>query len=181
VSFTFAPRSRFDRDTGGRGETAKHIVLLARNIQGYRNLVRLSSLGYLEGFYYKPRIDKELLAQSNEGLIGLSACLHGEVSEHLLRGDEDAAMKAASAYRDILGDGHFYLEIMENGIPEQKEVNKGLMEIGRKPRHPPRRDKRLPLPQQGRRGGPRDTPLHPDREDGRRRRPHEVRHRRILL
>ena len=127
-----APRSRFDRDTGGRGETAKHIVLLARNIQGYRNLVRLSSLGYLEGFYYKPRIDKELLAQSSEGLIGLSACLHGEVSEHLLRGDEDAAMKAASAYRDILGDGHFYLEIMENGIPEQKEVNKGLMEIGRK-------------------------------------------------
>jgi len=62
-----APRSRFDRDTGGRGETAKHIVLLARNIQGYRNLVRLSSLGYLEGFYYKPRIDKELLAQSSEG------------------------------------------------------------------------------------------------------------------
>jgi len=92
----------------------------------------LSSLGYLKGFYYKPRIDKELLAQSSEGLIGLSACLHGEVSEHLLRGDEDAAMKAASEYRDILGDGHFYLEIMENGIPEQKEVNKGLIEIGRK-------------------------------------------------
>lgn len=127
-----APRSRFDRDTGGRGETAKHIVLLARNIQGYRNLVRLSSLGYLEGFYYKPRIDKELLAQASEGLIGLSACLHGEVSEHLLRGDGDAAMKAAAEYRDILGEGHFYLEIMENGIPEQKEVNKGLIEIGRK-------------------------------------------------
>jgi DNA polymerase-3 subunit alpha len=127
-----APGSRFSRDSNSKTENARHIVVLARNIQGYRNLIRLTSMGYLEGFYYRPRVDKELLKQFGDGLIGLSACLHGEISEHLLRGDKESAAKAALEYRDIFGDGNFYLEIMENGIPEQRDVNRGLIELGRK-------------------------------------------------
>lgn len=127
-----APGSRFSRESNSKTENARHIVVLARNIHGYRNLIRLTSMGYLEGFYYRPRVDKELLKQFGDGLIGLSACLHGEISEHLLRGDKESAAKAALEYRDIFGDGNFYLEIMENGIPEQRDVNRGLIELGEK-------------------------------------------------
>lgn len=127
-----APGSRFSRESSSKTENARHIVVLARNIHGYRNLIKLTSMGYLEGFYYRPRVDKELLKQLGDGLIGLSACLHGEISEHLLRGDKESAEKAALEYRDIFGDGNFYLEIMENGIPEQRDVNTGLIELGRK-------------------------------------------------
>jgi DNA polymerase-3 subunit alpha len=126
-----APGSRRDREANGIGETSRHLVVLARNIQGYRNLLKLSTLGFLEGFYYRPRVDKELLAQSSEGLVGLSACLHGEIAEYLLRKNRDAAINAAGEFKDIFGRGNFYLEIMENGIPEQKDVNRELMEIGR--------------------------------------------------
>jgi len=79
-----APGSRFSRESSSKTENARHIVVLARNIHGYRNLIKLTSMGYLEGFYYRPRVDKELLKQLGDGLIGLSACLHGEISEHLL-------------------------------------------------------------------------------------------------
>ena len=127
-----APGSRFSRESNSKTENARHIVVLARNIHGYRNLIKLTSMGYLEGFYYRPRVDKELLKQFGDGLIGLSACLHGEISEHLLRGDKESAAKAALEYRDIFGDGNFYLEIMENGIPEQRDVNRGLIELGEK-------------------------------------------------
>jgi DNA polymerase-3 subunit alpha len=127
-----APGSRFSRESNSKIENARHIVVLARNIHGYRNLIKLTSMGYLEGFYYRPRVDKELLKQFGDGLIGLSACLHGEISEHLLRGDKESAAKAALEYRDIFGDGNFYLEIMENGIPEQRDVNRGLIELGEK-------------------------------------------------
>lgn len=127
-----APGSRFSRESNSKAENARHIVVLARNIHGYRNLIRLSSLGYLEGFYYRPRVDKELLSNFSDGLIGLSACLHGEIAEYLLKGEDRSAEKAALEYRDIFGHGNFYLEIMENGIPEQKQINEKLLAMGRK-------------------------------------------------
>ncbi|MDD5533319.1 MAG: DNA polymerase III subunit alpha [Syntrophales bacterium] len=126
-----APRSRFDRESVGIGDSSRHLVLLARNYQGYKNLVKLASLGFLEGFYYRPRIDREILARHSEGLIGLSACLHGEIAQYIVRGERDAARAAALQYRDIFGDGNFYLEIMENGLPEQKTANEGLIALGK--------------------------------------------------
>ena len=127
-----APKSRFDKTSYGSGETANHLVVLARNMQGYKNLIKLATAGFLDGFYYRPRIDKEILTQHSEGLIGMSACLHGEVSSHLLRGNSEAALRAAKQYREIFGEGNFYFEIMENGLPEQKTANLGLIELGRK-------------------------------------------------
>ena len=127
-----APKSRFDKTGHGAGEAANHIVVLARNMQGYKNLMRLSTAGFLDGFYYRPRIDKEILARHSEGLIGMSACLHGEIAANLLRGDVEAALGAAKQYREIFGDGNFFIEIMENGLTEQKTVNRGLVELARK-------------------------------------------------
>ncbi len=122
-----ASGSRFDRSGGTR-----HLVVLAKNTRGYKNLMKLTSAGYLEGFYYKPRVDKELLALHSEGLICTSACLNGEIPHLLLNGNIDAAEKAAVEYREMFGEGNFYLEIMENGLDEQKQVNKQLIEMGTK-------------------------------------------------
>ncbi|MBM4314022.1 MAG: DNA polymerase III subunit alpha [Deltaproteobacteria bacterium] len=126
-----APRSRFDKAGHGPGETANHVVVLARNMQGYKNLMKLTTAGFLDGFYYRPRIDKEILAQYSEGLIGMSACLHGEIGANLLRGNAEEALRAAKQYREIFGDGNFFVEIMENGLPEQKAVNRGLIELSK--------------------------------------------------
>jgi len=126
-----APKSRFDKNAYGAGETAHHLIILAKDIQGYKNLMRLTTSGYLEGFYYRPRIDKEILNKYHEGLIGLSACLHGEISDLILKGKVTDAKRVADEYRNILGDGNFYLEIMENGLPEQKKANEGLIKIGK--------------------------------------------------
>ncbi len=126
-----APGSRFDRRPNEAGETNYHLVLLARDLAGYRNLCRLVTAGYTEGFYYKPRIDKALLREHAEGLIGLSACLKGEVSRALLRGDLAVARSVAEEYQNILGEGNFYLEVMENGMEEQALVNRGLAELAR--------------------------------------------------
>ncbi len=126
-----APRSRFDKTSEGPGETARHLIVLAKNLQGYRNLIKLTSMGFLEGFYYRPRVDKEILAKHSEGLIATSACLHGEIADWILKGDLEKAKAAASQYRDIFGEGNYYLEMMENGIPEQSLVNEKLMEISR--------------------------------------------------
>jgi DNA polymerase-3 subunit alpha len=109
-----APGSRFDKSTYASGEGSNHLLVLVKDLDGYKNLMRLVSAGFLEGFYYRPRIDKELLTQHHEGLIGLSACLHGEISEHLLKGDREEAKKVAGEYIEIFGNGNFYLEIMEN-------------------------------------------------------------------
>jgi len=122
-----ASGSRFDRS----GET-RHLVVLAKNTRGYKNLMKLTSAGYLEGFYYKPRVDKELLALHSEGLICMSACLNGEIPHLLLGGNNDAAEKAALEYREMFGEDNFYLEVMENGLDEQKQVNKQLIEMGAK-------------------------------------------------
>ncbi|MHB8766282.1 MAG: DNA polymerase III subunit alpha, partial [Deferrisomatales bacterium] len=126
-----APGSRFDRRPSAEGETNYHLVLLARNLEGYRNLCRLVTAGYTEGFYYKPRIDKALLRQLSSGLIGLSACVKGEVARAVLKGDLDRARAAAEEYQAIFGEGNYYLEVMENGLEEQARVNRGLQEISR--------------------------------------------------
>ncbi len=128
-----APKSRFDKETGtGVKESNYHLILLAKNKTGYQNLLSLVTSGYFEGFYYKPRIDKEVLAAHSEGLIALSACLHGEIPELILAGSMTAALDTADEYRQIFGSDRFYLELQENGIPEQKTVNEGLCEIARK-------------------------------------------------
>ncbi len=124
-----AVKSRKDRIAAdGAGN---HFVLLAENETGYANLVRLISLAHLEGFYYKPRIDKELLAQYHEGLIGLSACLKGEVAECLLAGGVKAAAAVAGQFADIMGKDHFYLELEDHGMPEQRQVNNLMLELAK--------------------------------------------------
>ena len=117
--------------SGTPGETNNHLVLLAENLTGYHNLIKLVSAGYTEGFYYKPRIDKELLAEHASGLIGLSSCLKGEVATGLLTEKPRKATEAAAAYRDILGEGNFFLEMQYQGIDEQRTVNTGLQPIAR--------------------------------------------------
>jgi DNA polymerase-3 subunit alpha len=126
-----APQSRFDKNAHISGESAHHLLVLVKDMHGYKNLMKLVTSGYVEGFYYRPRIDKELLAIHNEGLIGMSACLHGELSNLLLKGKKETARRVAEEYREIFGNGNFYLEIMENGLPEQKIANKGLIDISR--------------------------------------------------
>ncbi|MBI3398907.1 MAG: DNA polymerase III subunit alpha [Deltaproteobacteria bacterium] len=133
-----APGSRFDRTANtidresGESEASFHLILLVKNIKGYRNLCKLLSCAYLEGFYYKPRVDKELLKANNEGLIALSSCLHGEIPYLLNKGNKEKALKAAEEYKAIFDSNRFYLELQDNKLPEQKKVNEGLLEIGRK-------------------------------------------------
>ena len=125
-----APGDRRDR-SGTPGETANHLVLLAENEKGFRNLIKLVSSGYTEGFYYKPRIDKQILAQHAEGLIGLSSCLKGEVASEIRSDQARRAIAAAASYRDILGAGNFFLEMQFQGIDDQRIVNNGLLPIAR--------------------------------------------------
>src|SRR5262245_8099630 len=122
-----------DRRTksGTPGETANHLVLLAETREGYHNLIKLVSAGYTEGFYYKPRIDKDLLAQHATGLIGLSSCLKGEVATGIRSEQQHRAVQAAAAYRDILGQDNFFLEMQYQGTEEHKVVNVGLQPIAR--------------------------------------------------
>ena len=115
--------------SGGPGETANHLVLLASTRAGYHNLIKLVSAGYTEGFYYKPRIDKDLLSRHADGLIGLSSCLKGEVATHLCREQSSAAREAAAAFGDILGRDSFFLEMQYQGIDDQRVVNRGLPPI----------------------------------------------------
>jgi len=126
-----APGSRLDKTSVGIDEAAFHLILLARNETGYQNLMKLVSIGYLEGFYYRPRIDKEILAQYSKGLIGLTACLKGEVPSLLQQRRFNDALKAADTYLNILGKDNLFLEIQENLIPEQKIVNEGLIKISK--------------------------------------------------
>src|SRR5260221_9412921 len=131
-----APGSRLTK-SGNPGETANHLILLAETNEGYHNLIKLVSAGYTDGFYYKPRIDKELLARHSKGLIGMSSCLKGEVAEGLSHQQERKAVEAAGAYRDILGPGNFFLEMQWHGIEDQRIVNSGLPALAR--------DLKLPL------------------------------------
>lgn len=125
-----APRSRLQKEAGIDGENY-HLVLLAENREGYKNLVRLVSHASIDGFYYKPRVDKELLAKHSKGLIALSACLGGELAKNLLRGNRDAARKAAGEYLEIFGPENFFIEIQDHGLPEQHRVNPYLIALAR--------------------------------------------------
>src|SRR5579862_2634274 len=125
-----APGSRLTK-SGNPGETANHLVLLAETNEGYHNLIRLVSAGYTEGFYYKPRIDRDLLSKHSAGLIGLSSCLKGEVAEGLSHGQEKRAIDAAATYRDLLGPGNFFLEMQWHGIDDQRIVNSALPALAR--------------------------------------------------
>ncbi|MGH9379650.1 MAG: DNA polymerase III subunit alpha [Thermoanaerobaculia bacterium] len=125
-----AQGSRLDRDSQRRSNN--HLVLLAENETGFRNLIKLSSSSFLEGFYYKPRIDHELLRQHSEGLIGLSACLKGEINERILGRQRDEAEATARTYREILGDGNFYLELQDHGLAEQRQANEVLRDMARR-------------------------------------------------
>ena len=126
-----APGSRFDREVGSGDDRYYHLVLLAENNQGYSNLMKIVSKAFVEGFYYKPRVDLELLEKYHEGIIALSACLAGEVARYLARGMYEDAKIAALRYRDIFGKGNFFLELQDHGIPEQQTVNQQLLRMHR--------------------------------------------------
>jgi len=126
-----APGSRLDKNSVSIDEASYHLILLARDEIGYHNLMKLVSSGYLEGFYYRPRIDKDILATCQKGLIALSACLKGEIPVLLGQRRFNDALKSADTYSNILGKGNFYLEIQENLIPEQRLVNEGLIKISK--------------------------------------------------
>jgi len=124
------PTSRFEKKSDQK--SICHITLLSASNEGYANLMKLVSAAYLEGFYYKPRMDKEILAKYAKGLIGTSGCLKGEVPGHLLRGNFEAALKVADEYRQIFPKGQYYIELMDHGIMEQKKVNEELITIAKK-------------------------------------------------
>jgi DNA polymerase-3 subunit alpha len=129
-----AQGSRLDR-TPGKG-SSNHLVLLAANEAGYRNLIKLTSQAYLEGFYYKPRVDKELLRKHSEGVIALSACLKGEINERIVHRQEKEAEATAREYDEIFGRGNFFLELQDHGIPEQRLANDVLRRIARRTGQP---------------------------------------------
>ena len=126
-----APGSRFDKEMGKEENRYYHLVLLAENQEGYQNLIKIVSLGFVDGFYYKPRVDKEILEKYHEGIIALSACLAGEVARTVTRGFYEEAKAAALSYEKIFGKGNFFLELQDHGIPEQKHVNQQLLRMSR--------------------------------------------------
>lgn len=124
-----APNSRFDREITGGEDRYYHLVLLAENNTGYANLMKIVSKGFVEGYYYKPRVDKQVLREYSEGIIALSACLAGEVQRYLMKGLYEESKKAALEYQDIFGEGNFFLELQDHGIPEQQMVNQQLLQM----------------------------------------------------
>ena len=126
-----APGSRFNKEAGQSEDKYHHLVLLAENNKGYANLMKIVSKGFIDGFYYKPRVDYEVLEQYHEGIIALSACLAGEVQKYLARGFYEEGKKAALKYQDIFGKGNYYLELQDHGIPEQKMVNSSLLRMSK--------------------------------------------------
>ena len=123
-----APRSRFDKVHDIDNKTS-HLILLAENQRGYKNLIKLVSAGYIDGFYYKPRIDFEMLKEHSEGIIALSACIAGEVPKALLRGDYDEAKKIALKYAEVLGKDNYFLEIQDHGLSEQKRIIPDMLRL----------------------------------------------------
>ena len=124
-----APESRFDREPGNNDDRYYHLILLAENNTGYQNLMKIVSIGFTDGFYYKPRVDREILEKYHEGIICLSACLAGEVAKLLERGFYNEAKEAALWHRDTFGEGNYFLELQDHGIPAQQTVNQGLLRI----------------------------------------------------
>jgi DNA polymerase-3 subunit alpha len=126
-----ASKSRFDKSSSRVSDPAYHLILLCKNITGYRNLCKLVTAAHFEGFYYRPRIDKELLREHNEGLIALSACLGGEVAGNIIRDNMDAAREAALVYKEIFDNNRYFLELQQNGLPEQEKANAGIMMLSK--------------------------------------------------
>ncbi len=126
-----APNSRFDREIAGGEDRYYHLVLLAENNTGYANLMKIVSRGFVEGYYYKPRVDKALLREYHEGIIALSACLAGEVQRYLTKGLYDEAVKSALEYQEIFGKDNYFLELQDHGIPDQALVNQQLLKMSR--------------------------------------------------
>ena len=131
-----APGSRFDREQGAGDDRYYHLILLAENNKGYANLMKIVSRSFTEGYYYKPRVDEELLREFHEGIIASSACLAGEVARNIVRDDLAAADKAALKYLDIFGEGNFFLELQDHGYEDQQKVNMALMSMSRRLRIP---------------------------------------------
>ncbi|MCU0821028.1 MAG: DNA polymerase III subunit alpha [Spirochaetes bacterium] len=130
--FYVAPRSRFDRDTKSKGKDASyHLILIAKNNTGYQNLIKLSSIGYLEGFYYRPRIDMEVLEKYREGLICSSACIKGEIPSLFLEGKDKEAALAAGRFYELFGKDNYYLELQDHGMPEQKKASAELIKLSK--------------------------------------------------
>ncbi|MDP3804505.1 MAG: DNA polymerase III subunit alpha, partial [Candidatus Omnitrophota bacterium] len=126
-----APDSRFEKSSHGIQEASFHLILLAKNEAGYKNLIKLVSLGFLEGFYYRPRIDKELLVKYKDGLVCTSSCLKGEIPHLILTNQLDQAKRVIDEYKNIFGKENFYLEVQDNLIPEQDKVNQGLIRLSK--------------------------------------------------
>src|SRR3989338_5304615 len=126
-----APQSRLDKTSGKIQDTSYHLILLCKDEEGYHNLMRLVSIGYLEGFYYKPRIDKEVLSKYSKGLIGLTACIKGEIPRLIQNNQFNQALKCADDFSQIFGKGNFYLELQENRLAEQTAANQGLLRIAK--------------------------------------------------
>ena len=126
-----APGSRFDKEAGNNEDRYYHLVLLAENNEGYQNLMKIVSIGFLDGFYYKPRVDIETLETYHEGIIALSACLAGEIPRYIMRGMYEEACKSALRYQNIFGKNNFFLELQDHGMPEQKQVNQSLLRMSR--------------------------------------------------
>ena len=124
-----APNSRFDREVTGGDDRYYHLVLLAENNEGYANLMKIVSKGFVEGYYYRPRVDKELLREYHSGIIALSACLAGEVQRYIVKGLYDEAKKTALEYRDIFGEDNYFLELQDHGLPDQRLVNQQLLKM----------------------------------------------------
>ena len=126
-----APGSRFDRENVHGEDRYYHLVLLAENNEGYQNLMKIVSKGYVDGFYYKPRVDMEVLKTYHKGIIALSACLAGEVPRFLARGLYEEAKEAVLKYQEIFGRGNYFLELQDHGIPMQRQVNQGIIRLSR--------------------------------------------------
>lgn len=126
-----APGSRFDKEIGKEEDRYYHLVLLAENQEGYQNLIKIVSAGFVDGFYYKPRVDLEILEEHHEGIIALSACLAGEVARNITKGFYEESKKVALRYEEIFGKGNFFLELQDHGIPEQQRVNQQLVRMSR--------------------------------------------------
>ena len=126
-----APNSRFDKELTGGDDRYYHLVLLAENNTGYANLMKIVSKGFTEGYYYKPRVDMEILNRYHEGIIALSACLAGEVARYIQKGLIDEAKKAALKYQACFGKDNYFLELQDHGIPTQRTVNTALLSMSK--------------------------------------------------
>lgn len=126
-----APGSRKDREASHGDDRYYHLILLAENNTGYANLMKIVSRSFTEGFYYKPRVDLDLLREFHEGIIACSACLAGEVAREILRGNTEAAREAAKRYLDIFGEGNYFLELQDHGYADQQTVNAELLRMSR--------------------------------------------------